>query len=229
MCPLPSCTPCVPGRRSAPRRPAKRDKPRATQRQETPVTRGRCAAGRGLLPAPRRSRRQLRSPDPRRAGLPAARGALQGHRSGACAMPTGFRAVVDGPRGARREQRRRQGGRNRGPRISAGGAGGGCAPGSAWCPVRKAGQAPRHHTCEWTTPSSTAPPPWKSRPTRCSRGDRVLIIDDVLATGGTAPRGRDLLADAGAVVTGLAVLLELEALGGRHAGRRCRSVHLLVV
>jgi adenine phosphoribosyltransferase len=46
-------------------------------------------------------------------------------------------------------------------------------------------------------------------------GDTVLIIDDVLATGGTAAAAATLLSDAGAAVTGLAVLLELEALGGR--------------
>ena len=40
-------------------------------------------------------------------------------------------------------------------------------------------------------------------------------IDDVLATGGTARAARDLLTGAGAAISGLAVLLELEALGGR--------------
>ncbi|SEH82948.1 adenine phosphoribosyltransferase [Mycolicibacterium rutilum] len=47
------------------------------------------------------------------------------------------------------------------------------------------------------------------------RGRRVLIIDDVLATGGTAAAAVRLLGDAGATVTGAAVLLELTALNGR--------------
>lgn len=45
--------------------------------------------------------------------------------------------------------------------------------------------------------------------------DRVLIIDDVLATGGTAEASLQLVRRAGAHVAGLAVLLELGFLGGR--------------
>jgi adenine phosphoribosyltransferase len=50
-------------------------------------------------------------------------------------------------------------------------------------------------------------------------GDRVLIVDDVLATGGTATAGARLVAAAGADVVGLSVLLELAFLGGRDAFR----------
>jgi adenine phosphoribosyltransferase len=46
-------------------------------------------------------------------------------------------------------------------------------------------------------------------------GKRVLIIDDVLATGGTVAAAAQLLERAGAIVTGAAVVLELTALGGR--------------
>ena len=45
--------------------------------------------------------------------------------------------------------------------------------------------------------------------------DRVLIIDDVLATGGTARATADLVLRAGAQVAGIAVLLELSFLHGR--------------
>ncbi|MGE0727855.1 MAG: adenine phosphoribosyltransferase, partial [Acidimicrobiia bacterium] len=46
-------------------------------------------------------------------------------------------------------------------------------------------------------------------------GERVLIIDDVLATGGTAAAAAQLLTDAGATVAGLTFLLELGFLHGR--------------
>ncbi|NGO69203.1 adenine phosphoribosyltransferase [Streptomyces boncukensis] len=46
-------------------------------------------------------------------------------------------------------------------------------------------------------------------------GDRVLVIDDVLATGGTAEASLTLIRRAGAGIAGAAVLLELGFLGGR--------------
>jgi len=46
-------------------------------------------------------------------------------------------------------------------------------------------------------------------------GDRVLIVDDVLATGGTAAAASRLVERAGGVVAGCSVLVELGALGAR--------------
>lgn len=48
-------------------------------------------------------------------------------------------------------------------------------------------------------------------------GQRVLLLDDVLATGGTATAAASLLEQAGLNVAGLAFLMELSALGGREA------------
>jgi adenine phosphoribosyltransferase len=45
-------------------------------------------------------------------------------------------------------------------------------------------------------------------------GDRVLVVDDLLATGGTAAATVSLVEQLGGQVTGIAFLVELEALGG---------------
>lgn len=47
-------------------------------------------------------------------------------------------------------------------------------------------------------------------------GDRVLVHDDVLATGGTAGAAFRIVQRLGAEVAGFAFLIELEALGGRN-------------
>ncbi|WP_328610535.1 adenine phosphoribosyltransferase [Amycolatopsis sp. NBC_00345] len=57
-------------------------------------------------------------------------------------------------------------------------------------------------------------------------GQRIAVLDDVLATGGTVAATGKLLEDAGAEVTGISVVLELAALGGREV-LGGRSVHSL--
>ncbi len=57
-------------------------------------------------------------------------------------------------------------------------------------------------------------------------GTRVLILDDVLATGGTLSAAAALLERTGAVVAGIGVVLEIGALPGRSAlaGREVHSL-----
>ncbi|QJY48419.1 adenine phosphoribosyltransferase [Pseudonocardia broussonetiae] len=86
--------------------------------------------------------------------------------------------------------------------------------GTGVVPVRKAGKLPRvagsrtydleYGTATLELPAGTVPP-----------GARVFVVDDVLATGGTAAAAAALLTDAGAEVVGFGVLLELTALAGR--------------
>jgi adenine phosphoribosyltransferase len=59
-------------------------------------------------------------------------------------------------------------------------------------------------------------------------GERVLVVDDVLATGGTAAAALDLIKQCGAQLAGLAFLLELSALRGREK-LPAEKIHTLLV
>lgn len=89
------------------------------------------------------------------------------------------------------------------------------AAGVGLVPIRKAGRLPRpaasaDYVLEYGTATiemhDDIPP-----------GSRVLLLDDVLATGGTIAAARRLIAAVGAEVAGVAVLMELDGLGGREA------------
>jgi len=60
-----------------------------------------------------------------------------------------------------------------------------------------------------------------------SRGDRVLVIDDLLATGGTAAATARLVEKQGGVVEGFAFVIELDFLKGRER-LGTRTIHALV-
>ena len=60
-------------------------------------------------------------------------------------------------------------------------------------------------------------------------GQKVLVVDDLIATGGTACAAAQLLRKAGAVVEAAAFVIDLPELGGADALRACGvSVHALV-
>lgn len=88
--------------------------------------------------------------------------------------------------------------------------------GAGFVPIRKSGKLPsvtltEEYSLEYGSASvevhRDAFPP----------GTKVLVVDDVLATGGTAAAAIQLVRRAGAEVVAVGVLIELAALGGRAA------------
>jgi adenine phosphoribosyltransferase len=90
------------------------------------------------------------------------------------------------------------------------------ALGVGFVPVRKPGKLP------WTTTAVSYALEYgeetlEMHTDALAPGERVLVIDDVLATGGTAAATAQLVEGAGAHVHALAMLLELSFLPGREA------------
>jgi adenine phosphoribosyltransferase len=81
-------------------------------------------------------------------------------------------------------------------------------------PVRKAGKLPRERlAADYVLEYGTATLELHTDSVR--PGQRVLVVDDVLATGGTLGATIALVEQAGGVVTAVSVIIELVALGGR--------------
>ncbi len=88
------------------------------------------------------------------------------------------------------------------------------ALGAGFVPVRKAGKLPREvHSESYSLEYGEAT--IEIHADALDPGDRVLIVDDVLATGGTVAATSALVEQAGAIVAGVSVLMELGFLGGR--------------
>ena len=86
--------------------------------------------------------------------------------------------------------------------------------GTGVVPVRKAGKLPREVvSAEYDLEYGTATLELHTDSIR--PGQRVLLVDDVLATGGTLEAAIALVERLGGVVTAVAVVVELAALGGR--------------
>lgn len=85
---------------------------------------------------------------------------------------------------------------------------------AGFIPVRKPGKLPAAtHRCEYALEYGS-----DALEIHCDalkQGDRILIIDDVLATGGTASAAVELVRKLGGDVAGLGFLIELSFLDGR--------------
>ena len=86
--------------------------------------------------------------------------------------------------------------------------------GTGFVPVRKLGKLPAEtvrasYSLEYGTDSL------EMHRDAITPGQRVLIVDDLLATGGTASATVQLVKQLGGLVQGVAVLIELVDLGGR--------------
>lgn len=86
--------------------------------------------------------------------------------------------------------------------------------GRGFVPVRKPGKLPgtvlsHSYTLEYGEATLTV------QEDAFPAGSRVLLVDDVLATGGTIAAAAELVGRLGGVVVGASVLLELDGLGGR--------------
>ncbi|HKH88998.1 MAG TPA: purine phosphoribosyltransferase family protein, partial [Acidimicrobiales bacterium] len=86
--------------------------------------------------------------------------------------------------------------------------------GAGFVPVRKKGKLP------WRTEVASYDLEYGSdileiHDDAVSPGDRVLVVDDVIATGGTAEATVELVRRLGGDVVGLGFLVELAFLGGR--------------
>jgi adenine phosphoribosyltransferase len=97
--------------------------------------------------------------------------------------------------------------------------------GAGFIPVRKPGKLPavtRRERYELEYGTDTL----EIHADACGAGSRVLIVDDVLATGGTADAAGRLVETLGAAVIGFSFLIALSFLPGqaRLAGRRVHTV-----
>jgi adenine phosphoribosyltransferase len=100
------------------------------------------------------------------------------------------------------------------------------AAGTGVVPVRKAGKLPRA-TLAASYELEYGQATLEVHEDAFVAGHRVLVVDDVLATGGTAAATLDLVEQAGGTIAGFTVLVELGFLGAR---RRLtpRAVHALL-
>ena len=97
---------------------------------------------------------------------------------------------------------------------------------AAFVPVRKPGKLPFHrHTYEYELEYGTDA--LEMHVDGVHAGQRVVVIDDLLATGGTARACCNLLQKIGAKIEACAFVIELAALNGRRVLAPCEVYSLI--
>lgn len=99
---------------------------------------------------------------------------------------------------------------------------------AGFVPVRKPGKLPREvHGMDYDLEYGTDR--LEIHADAIGKGQKILLVDDVLATGGTMRAKCDLAEKIGAEIVGIAVLIELGFLHGRHKlGPHGESVHAVL-
>ncbi|MDR1662253.1 MAG: adenine phosphoribosyltransferase [Azoarcus sp.] len=87
------------------------------------------------------------------------------------------------------------------------------ALGAGFVPVRKKGKLP-FETVGYDYTSEYGTDRIEIHTDAISQGERILLVDDLLATGGTAEAAYKLLHNAGGIVTECAFIVDLPKLGG---------------
>ncbi|MEV8506031.1 adenine phosphoribosyltransferase [Actinoplanes sp. NPDC051475] len=100
------------------------------------------------------------------------------------------------------------------------------ATGTGVVPIRKAGKLPRD-TFSASYALEYGEATLEVHRDAFGAGQRVLVVDDVLATGGTAGAALDLVERAGGTISGFTVVMELGFLEGRKR-LMSRTVHALL-
>ncbi len=100
--------------------------------------------------------------------------------------------------------------------------------GAGFVPIRKAGKLPykrlsESYTLEYGTDSL------EIHEDAVAKGQKVLLVDDLLATGGTAAAGVQLLKKCGADLVGVSFVIELADQKGREKLKDCKVNSLAIV
>jgi adenine phosphoribosyltransferase len=99
---------------------------------------------------------------------------------------------------------------------------------AGFIPIRKAGKLPRA-THGLTYSLEYGSDRLEIHADAIKPGQRVLIVDDLLATGGTLEACCHLVANAGGLIHGVTVLIEITALKGRAKLDKWANVHAVMV